>query len=183
MTPSFTIYDERNGHKTASVRLCNFAEQPSVIVQFSHLDNLGFYEFVASMFRSLHLLLAENSKRMFVIVAGGHCFEVIKARIPLISVLMVNLPSIWNRAAKSLPDFYMNHVHFSLVVFGQGDARVLARWRNFSNSVLGFISPQSDSFDASKVADFVKSFISDNWFPLFHVEHYTKAKYILQGQL
>ncbi|KKN66890.1 hypothetical protein LCGC14_0466650 [marine sediment metagenome] len=121
----------------------------------------------------------QYTESMFKVFRWGHIFQIPRSVIAWVSVFVVYLLSWWTRTKKGCCNYLMNLAHCLFSILVQAEIKISARISFFSvllggrmkhpKAIIPPVDPRGNSFYSAQVADFVKSFIPDNWFPsLFH---------------
>ncbi len=168
-------------HCQSSFATCRPREGSATLAKFTHLENDGFGKYRIAVCRTGEhdFDATKNSITMLLVFATRHSLKIFETIVMLFSVFMVRFMSRWNWAMKDFVNQAMD-LEVALHTFAaKRHAPIPFRVSPFStqmnyatvNTTATSRNPSRNAFHLSKVAHFVKTFISWDWFPmLYHWE-------------
>lgn len=165
MSPVYSVNYSREGCIRNSINLRQFAlSNISLVKFFSNFGYLLFCKFRTSMTASMINTQKSMLKSMNRIFISSNIFKIGDSRIILFPVFMVALESVWFLTKKCFCHQKMNIMIFLDSVFMQTNYKI-----SIGSNYIFKNSPRSVPSYFSRIRNVIISFISDNWFPCFHL--------------
>lgn len=129
-------------------------------------------------FRVQCCLPIRKSETMNFILRSGKKFQILKTIVHPLMILMIYIQTLWNRSLEHVPNQPANAKNFGHTVFAKKKTSVsmdrINDWTHWYTE--RSFTRRSDSTYISEIANFIKSFVVADWFPMLDHRVYYSAK-------